>query len=434
MALSSTVPEGQRPTPKDFEAALNRHVLDVWFPRCLDTEHGGFLSDFDRTWSPDGRNDQLVEFQARQTLTAADALALYPEDARLRQATEHGFRYLRDVMWDRDAGGWFHRMDRAGGPLEAETKHVHGAAYAIEACVAVYIATGDPSALDLARQGFEWLERFARDPLHRGYFGFLTRGNAVIREPSQCPYRAECDTIGTLIGLKDANVHSDLMETFTNLYRVWPDALVGERLAETVDLVSERMVVAATGAMHMFVTADWMPVPHLSRAGYQSQTAWRLLSARGLLSDDARLERLAVKLSDHVLRYSKDREWGGFFYATPGAEPTSLGGQSLVVSDKPWWIQAEAVKLLVAMTRLRPDDLRYRTELEGQWCFLELQCFDWRHGGMFARALDRAPRWRRALGSRFAPSDVGRKGDVWKDASHCGRAWMYGMAGSDAKP
>jgi mannobiose 2-epimerase len=429
MAASLIDPGGSPfPTAKDFEAALRQHVLDVWFPRCLDTEHGGFLSDFDRAWKPAGKNDKLLEFQARQTLTAADALALFPDDARLRQATEHGFRYLGDVMWDPDAGGWFHRMDRGGRMLEAETKHAHGAAYAIEACAAVYVATGDPSALELARKGFEWLERYARDPEQRGYFGFLTRGNRVIREPSQCPYPAQTDTIGTLIGLKDANVHSDLVETFTNLYRVWPDPLVGERLAETVDLVSDRMVVAATGAMHIFVTADWIPIPHLSRAGYQCQTAWRFLAARSLLSDDARLERLAAKMTDHLLRYFKDEASGGFFYAAPGAEPAWLGGQSLVVRDKPWWIQAEAVKVLVAMTRLRPDEARYRTELERQWAYVHAQCFDPQHGGMFACSLDRAPRWRRALGAGFAPPKVGMKGDVWKDASHDGRAWMYGMA------
>jgi len=37
-----------------FETALWRHVIDAWFPRCLDLTHGGFLSDFDRAWRPCG--------------------------------------------------------------------------------------------------------------------------------------------------------------------------------------------------------------------------------------------------------------------------------------------------------------------------------------------------------------------------------------------
>ena len=64
------------PTAADFEAVLFRHVVDVWFPRCLDTRYGGFLCDFDRAWNESGPHHKLLEFQARQTLFAADASGL----------------------------------------------------------------------------------------------------------------------------------------------------------------------------------------------------------------------------------------------------------------------------------------------------------------------------------------------------------------------
>ena len=37
---------------EEIEGALRRDVLDVWFPRTVDNEHGGFRSDFARDWSP----------------------------------------------------------------------------------------------------------------------------------------------------------------------------------------------------------------------------------------------------------------------------------------------------------------------------------------------------------------------------------------------
>lgn len=413
------------PAAAEFDAVLKRHVIDPWFPRCLDTVHGGFLCDFDRGWHPVGTQDKLVEFQARQTLFAADALALFPGDSRLRDATEQGFRYLRDVMWDRNAGGWFHRMDRRGDLLEGGTKHAHGAAYAIEACVAVHRVTGDATALQLAQDGFEWLDRHAHDGEQGGYFGFFTRENRVIREPSLCPYPSELDTVGTRIGLKDANVHSDLVETFTHLYRAWPDSRVGQRLAETVDLVSDRMIAGDTGALHMFVTADWHPIPHLARAGYQCQTACRFLAARGLVSDDAKLERLAVQLTDHVLRYLHDAEEGGFWYAAPGTEPAELMDHHFIARRKLWWVQVEAVKALLAMSLLRPDQPRYRDHLARQWRYVQDQFLDATFGGMYSSAA--APRrWRhRMLGLHPVPARSAIKGDVWKDASHDGRAWIY---------
>ncbi|MFN2325543.1 MAG: AGE family epimerase/isomerase, partial [Gemmatimonadales bacterium] len=127
------MPHSSKSMGDEFERALKRHVLDPWFPRSLDREHGGFLCDFDRKWQSCGSHDKLLEFQARQTLTAAEALRMYPEDQRFRDAALHGLRCLHEVMWDREAGGWYHLTDRAGRPLEAHTKHTHGFAYAIQA-------------------------------------------------------------------------------------------------------------------------------------------------------------------------------------------------------------------------------------------------------------------------------------------------------------
>lgn len=410
------------PTAADFESALFRHVLDPWFPRCIDTVHGGFLCDFDRTWKECGPHQKLVEFQARQTLLAAEASAAYPGDARLGEATEHGFRCLSELMWDAEAGGWFHRMDRGGQLLEDATKHAHGAAYAIEACAAVYRATGKPAALALAQAGFQWLDDHAWDPEHRGYFGFLTRDNRVIREPRD--WRTAADTVGTEIGLKDANVHSDMIETLAYLHRVWPDARVRERLRETVELVTEKMVVRSTGAMHIFVTADWAPIPHLARSGYQFQTAYRLGLAREILGDGNGLDEISCRLVDHSVRYMRDPATGGFYYASPGAGPTRLGVQSAVIRDKPWWPQAEAVKGLLTVSRIRPEQTSYLEHFRSAWQYVQRNCFDHTHGGMYARGLDVAPPWRRTLGAGALPASFTSKGDVWKDASHEGRAWL----------
>jgi mannobiose 2-epimerase len=409
---------------EEFESVLQRHVLDAWFPRCMDLTHGGFLCDFDRTWTSCGRHEKLLEFQARQTLTAADACRRYPGDQRFHDATLHGLRYLSEVMWDSASGGWFHRMDRAGQPLEAHTKHAHGVAYAIQACVAVHEATGDPAALPLAQNGFDWLDRCARDRDHGGYFGFLKRDGTVIRNPSECPWRSETDTIGTEIGLKDANVHSDLLEALSHLYRVWPDPRVGERLAEVLDIVSDKMLVPSTGALHIFITPDWRPVPHLTRAGYQCQAAYRLTLARGLADDPAQLRRRACLLLDHVLRYSRDPQ-GGFYYAAPGAGPHSLQGQIVLSSIKSWWVQAEALKALLAVSRLAPENETYLRNFEAHWQYVQRHFLDWESGGVYQTGLDMVPRWRRRLGPRFSPRAVTRKGDAWKDASHDGRALLY---------
>lgn len=409
---------------KDFESVLRQHVLDAWFPRSLDLAYGGYLCDFDRTWTSRGANNKLLEFQARQTLTCADAFRAFPGDQRFRDSMLHGFRYLREVMWDADAGGWFHRLDQAGRPLEAQTKHVHGSAYAIEACAAVYEATGDPAALELASEGFEWLGQSAHDREYGGYFGFMKRDGTVIRHPSECPWNAKVDTIGTEIGFKDANVHSDLLETFVHLYRVWPDPRVGERLAEVLEIVSDKMLVPSTGAMHIFTTPDWRPIPHLARAGYEAQTAHRLTLVRGPIGDVEKLRRLAGRLVDHVLQYMRDPRTGGFFYGSPGAAPSQLEGKNLLVTRKLWWVQVEMLRSLLVVNSLDPEKHEYLQHFDALWQYLQRRFLDPRYGGLYKFGLDGAPSRRHRLGDRFALAAFTTKGDGWKDASHEGRALL----------
>ncbi|HUG27740.1 MAG TPA: AGE family epimerase/isomerase [Gemmatimonadales bacterium] len=409
----------------EFEDALRRHVLDPWFPRCIDRDYGGFLCDFDRMWRPCGTHDKLLEFQARQTLTAAEALRFYPDDQRLRLAAVHGVRCLREVMWDREAGGWYHLTDRAGQPLEAQTKHTHGFAYAIQACAAVHAVTGDPEALVHAKEGFAWMDRLARDEVHGGYFGFLSRDGVPIMDAAQCPWPAERDTVNTEFGLKDLNVHSDLVETFVYLYRVWPDATVGARLHEILDIVTKRMVVPSTGAMHFFVTPDWHPIPHLIRAGYQCHNAFRILMAIGLAGDADHLRRSARLMVDHALRYLVDHDTGGFYYASPGAGPETLRGHDIRVKSKDWWVQMEALKALRAIARLIPEEEKYARAFQVQWRYVQRYLLDEEFGGVYSAGLDQDSRWRRQLGPSFAPDSTTRKGDRWKDASHDARALLY---------
>src|SRR3712207_5569840 len=99
-----------------YRQALDDHVVKAWFPRCIDREFGGFLCDFDQRWQLSGRNEKRLEFQARQTLTAAELFMASPSDTVLLEATKVGFSFLRNVMWDREYGGWYTKTDRRGQP------------------------------------------------------------------------------------------------------------------------------------------------------------------------------------------------------------------------------------------------------------------------------------------------------------------------------
>ena len=189
-------PESRSKLVREFRDALD-DLLDAWFPRVIDREHGGFLCDFDHRWKPTGPHRKMLEFQARQTRLAAVAAEFLPERADLRAAAEHGFSYLRDVMWDSEFGGFYRLLDRAGSPLEDRSKHGHGTAYALSACAALHRLTGSADSLDLAVRGFDWMERHAHDDQNGGYFGYYRRdGSLILDKADSLPEYQVRDPIG----------------------------------------------------------------------------------------------------------------------------------------------------------------------------------------------------------------------------------------------
>ena len=393
----------------EIERALRQGILEVWFPRALDREQGGFLCDFSYDWKPVGRQPKTIVFQSRLTWLASQGTMRYPDDKRYREAADHGFAFVRDVMWDKEHGGWYWSLDRAGKttPQWQGAKHAYGVGFGIYACAAHHKATKDPKSLDLARRGFEWLERNGHDPTFGGYHEFFTRDGSRIADVASNPLKRDRDAIGTRVGYKSMNAHIHLLEALTALHEVWPDAKVKARLVELLAIVRDK-VTAPPGAMHQFFNPDWTPVPDLDSYGHDIENGYLLLEAAHAagLADDAKTKSVAKSLVDHTIDYAWDNANGGFFEA---------GGTFGPVHDKRkvWWVQAEGLNALLLMSRLYPDDPRnYRKLFERQWAYMKKNVIDAEHGELYGDALD------------AGGSPKQNKASEWKAGYHGGRALL----------
>jgi mannobiose 2-epimerase len=410
----------------EMETALRRHVMEAWFPRCIDSTAGGFFSDFDRRWRRGPDTDRMLEFQARQTRSAARLALAYPSSGRWAEYALHGLRCLREVMWDEGHGGWYWMVDRGGAPLKGGTKHAHSTSYAVQACALTYAATGEPEARALATAGFSWFDQHAHDAEQGGYHGWLTREGRTIRTPEEAPEGAGArDPLGHEIGLKDVNVAGDWFEAFTDFVAIIPDGHAQARLSELAKLYLDRMTTAR-GEVHFAFQADWMPVPKLEQYGYGAQAVQRMLTAAHRLPEGDRLRRRALCIADHLLESSWSSR-GGFWYAGSGGISDQLAGVPTTIRRRVWWVQFEGMRMLALLAARTPGPSRFADLLRRQWAFVRDRMTDSVYGGFYTTCPRDLPRTQRPL-TRWNNGRALAKANQWKDASHETDALLWAIA------
>jgi mannobiose 2-epimerase len=170
--------QGKNLLAEEMEKSLFGDLLDYWYPRNLDTLRGGYISDFDYDWTPSkGFQVKALVQQARHVWTTSFIYENYPEREKFLDYAAHGFRFLRDRMWDPECGGFFTFCNRDGSPQKESIneKRIYGQAFAVYGLSQYYSVSRDPEALDLARKAFLWMEAHSHDPQYGGYFEFLKR-------------------------------------------------------------------------------------------------------------------------------------------------------------------------------------------------------------------------------------------------------------------
>jgi cellobiose epimerase len=403
-----------------MRASLRNELLAPWYPRALDHDSGGFLSQFDYRWQPTGAQEKMIVTQARHVWTNARAAQFFPEDTTYLPAAAHGFAFLRDRMWDRQKGGFFWLVSRGGNVKKDEpgrvVKQAYGNAFGIYALAGYYDASHDDAALRLAQDAFRWLNAHAHDPVYRGYFNYMERDGTPLRDG----YHNDPP--------KDQNSSIHILEAFTELYRVWPDPVLRDRLQEMLVLIRDRIRVDP-GYLTLFAAADWTPVSYRDSSGavreknhyydhvsfgHDVETAYLMIEASEALglSNDSVTARVAKQMVDHALRNGWDDAAGGFY-----DEGYYLKGRSEITithDTKNWWAQAEGLNTLLLMADRYPSDpLRYDEKFLKQWAYIDTYLIDHQYGGWYQGGLDKEPQARTAL-----------KGQIWKAAYHDGRALM----------
>ncbi len=400
-----------------MEQSLKHDLLDIYYPRSLDIVYGGFLSTFTFDFTPTGSQEKMIVTQSRHTWTNSKAALRYPKKLYYRRDATAGFHFLADVMWDKQYGGFYTLVTRNGEilPGDPADKNAYGNAFAIYALAAYYQLTRNDSALTLAKKTFYWLEAHSHDPLHKGYFQHMKRDGEPIRRTMNTLATAET-------GYKDQNSSIHLLEALTELYEVWKDPLVRERLQEMLFLIRDT-IITQRGNLGLFFTWDWKPVSVKDSShdfilhhhnldyisfGHDVETAYLMMEASEALGfkNDTVTLMIGKKLVDHALKNGWDNQVGGFY-----DEGFYFNGDTAITilkETKNWWAQAEGLNSLLMMSDYFPHDPnQYFEKFKTLWTYTQTYLIDHKWGDWYDEGLDKSPERRTAL-----------KSQIWKATYH----------------
>lgn len=405
----------------EMEKVLNEDLMDLWYPRCIDTIYGGYLSGFDYEWSQKEKQNKFIVTQGRHTWACAQMAKMYPQNHNFEKYSKHGYKYLRDVMWDKEYGGYYTLTNREGDVLTSDPqmkiKIAYGNAFAIYGLAAYFEVSGDSSALDLAINSFWWLDKNAHDDMYGGYFQFLLRDGTVYTDGYE----------GT--PPKDQNSSIHIIEALTELYKVWKDDQLKSRINEMLVIIRDT-IATEKGYMNLFFRKDWSPVyytdttfhstgdahifDHIS-FGHDIEIAYLLMEASEAigLENDMLTYRKTKKMADHVMQNGWDPETGATF---DRAYYFDAGQKNITILNNhtAWWSSTETVNTMLLMSRLYPEDpMDYYNKFTITWNYCKNYLIDWEHGGWYRVGLNEEP------GAINAD-----KGGIWKGNYHNGRTLL----------
>ena len=402
LAASAQAPDVRAYIPR-LERNLHDNIVAFWYPKSIDKINGGYVISFDARGVANPRASKTLVTQSRQVWLFSRLAREGYRPAEMLAAAGHGFRFLRDRMWDQRHGGFYWEVDAAGTKALMPKKHMYGQSFALYALSEYYAASNDRGALDLANRLFALFETHAHDPRYGGYLESFNRDWSM-------PPAGENGYLGVPPGMKLMNTHLHLLESMTAYYRASHSAVARDRLMELIAIQSNAVVRKPLTACTDKYERDWTPVLGRNAAwdlvsyGHGLENIWLLADASQAAGIPVRpFVDLYRQLFAYALKYGYDAGHGGFYNTGAFNQPASD-------RTKTWWVQAEACVSALYMYRLTRERV-YWDVFAKTYDFIDKYQTDWKTG-----------EWWESVSPDLKPS--GAKAHGWKAGYHNGRAMM----------
>ncbi|HSR38271.1 MAG TPA: AGE family epimerase/isomerase [Phnomibacter sp.] len=329
-------------------------ILTFWSTQMTDEVHGGFLGRRMANGQADPLSPKGAVLNARILWTFATAAQLQ-EREEWRQVAIRAYNELRHRFIDQQYGGVYWSITCDGLPYQTR-KQTYAQAFAIYGFAAYYQLTADPDALKQACALYQLLEQNAADHKHGGYVEAMDEQWQPLEDMRLSEKDANLP--------KTMNTHLHVLEAYTLLYKVWPDASLANAIHSLLLLFLHRILQPETGTQGLFFSMDWQRRDTLVSFGHDIEAAW-LLNEAAAVRDDAGLQGEIKNWSLTLVNKAcqgidKDGGmWNEYDLQT-----------NHWVREKHWWPQAEAMVGFCDAWQ-NTGDLQYLDRCRQSWQFIQ---------------------------------------------------------------
>ncbi len=376
----------------EIETELKDNILPFWRGRALDRT-GGFIGQMDALGNVVSNAPHGLILSSRLLWTFS-AVYRWSRNEQDLQLAERAYEFLQTYFRDLTHGGYYWQI-RAARQVSHDVKKVYGQAFCVYALSEYCLATGDQQARDAAIELFERIEQHALDQHHGGYFE-VCHANWTRAENQQL---SEVDQIAP----KSMNTQLHVLEAYTNLCRIWPDAGPRQRLDQLLAIFMRHVLNNDRTHLHHFFAEDWTVRSDNYTYGHDIEASWLLCEAAEILHATPltkSVAAVAAALAEATFREGMSPD-GSLLNEGRAGEPTDR--------SRIWWVQAEGVVGFLNAFELT-GNTRYLDATRRVWRYIQQQVVDRKQG-----------EWHWRLDPEGHPDLTLPKVSIWKGPYHNGR-------------
>jgi mannobiose 2-epimerase len=351
---------------QDVRDVLENNILNYWIDKATDNERGGYYGEIDGHEQVVPNADKGAILNARILWAFSAAYRVLGNPVYLKAATR-AKDYIVENFIDHENGGVYWSVDCDGKPKDTK-KQTYAIGFAIYGLSEYARATGDKDALNAAIGLYKDIETHAFDAENNGYTEALT----LDWQPIADMRLSDKDENGS----KTMNTHLHIIEPYTNLFRVWPDAGLEKQIRNLLQIFTNIFLNKHTHHLDLFFDDKWNGHRNIQSFGHDIEASW-LLHETALVLVDKKLITSVEPIIIAIANAADEglQEDGSMIYER-------WTDSQRVNSQRQWWVQCENIIGHINLYQYFGDKEALQKAIRC-WQYTKEHIIDWKKGEWF---------------------------------------------------